>query len=149
MNTRNSIEIVRNFWREVWQAPQNPHAIDLLVAEDMVISSAGIDITGRDAFKKWVIDFQSKMLDADFKAVEMFQSADGSRVVTRWRLTGRNNGILGTEPCGSPIEMIGTAIWAVRQDGLLQHNWVERNALEIYRELTPAKPAGEEQRGNL
>lgn len=147
MSTRNSVEIVRNFWREVWQAPQNPNAIDQLVAEDMVISTAGNDITGREAFKKWVIDFQSKMIDADFEAVEMFQSADGRRVVTRWRMTGRNNGILGTEPCGSPVELIGTAIWAVREDGLLEHNWVERNALEVYRAFTAAPTS--EQRGYL
>jgi hypothetical protein len=31
--------------------------------------------------------------------------------------------------------MTGTAVWAVREDGLLSHNWVERNALEVYLRL--------------
>jgi hypothetical protein len=31
--------------------------------------------------------------------------------------------------------MLGTAIFAVREDGLLEHNWVERNAWEVYGRL--------------
>jgi hypothetical protein len=31
--------------------------------------------------------------------------------------------------------MNGTAIWHVRDDGLLQHNWVERNSHEVFRKL--------------
>src|SRR3546814_18116669 len=66
----------------------------------------------------------------EFECLEIFQNAEGSRVASRWRLTGRNNGIMGTEPDGAPIEMVGTAVWEVDGDGLLRHNWVERNAWE-------------------
>jgi hypothetical protein len=31
--------------------------------------------------------------------------------------------------------MLGTAIFAVREDGLLLHNWVERNAWELHGRL--------------
>jgi hypothetical protein len=31
--------------------------------------------------------------------------------------------------------MLGTAVWEVRSDGLLAHNWVERNALEVHRDV--------------
>lgn len=31
--------------------------------------------------------------------------------------------------------MLGTAIIAIGEDGLLQHNWVERNAWELHRRL--------------
>jgi hypothetical protein len=68
----------------------------------------------------------------DFQIIESFQNDDGSRVASRWRLTGRNNGILGTEPNGAPIDMVGTAVCEVGKDGLLRHNWVERNAWEVY-----------------
>jgi len=48
---------------------------------------------------------------------------------------GKNNGFMGTAPCQSPITLSGTAILHVREDGLLQHNWVERSALEVHRSL--------------
>jgi hypothetical protein len=134
----DAVEILHRFWAEVWQSPQNPDAIDDLVTEDFVITSAGRDVVSRAEFKKWVIAFQETVDDLEFEAVETFQNADGSRVVSRWVLTGRNNGFAGTEPCGSPIRMTGTAVWAVREDGKLTHNWVERNALEIVRELAAA-----------
>jgi hypothetical protein len=141
MSGTNSVEIVERFWNDVWRRPQNPNAIDALVAEDFVITSGGKDIVSREAFKRWVIDFQSKIHDMDFETIESFQNHDGSRVASRWRLTGRNNGILGTEANGAPIEMVGTAVWAVGGDGLLRHNWVERNAWEVYGSLTKTKYA--------
>ena len=44
----NSVEIVENFWREVWQRPHNPDAIHDLVSADFVITSGGRDIVGRE-----------------------------------------------------------------------------------------------------
>jgi hypothetical protein len=120
MSRQDSAAIVERFWRDVWQRPQNPHAIDALVAEDFVITTGGKNIVSRDAFKRWVIGFQSRIQDMDFEIIESFQNHDGSRVASRWRLTGRNNGIMGTEPNGAP--MVGTAVWEVGKDGLLRHN---------------------------
>ncbi len=136
MITRDSVAIVHRFWAEVWQRPQNPDAIDSLVTEDFVITSGGNDIVSRDAFKAWVIEFQSKVIDMDFHIVESFQNHDGSRVASRWRVTGRNNGIMGTEPNGAPIEMVGTAVFKVGGDGLIRHNWVDRNAWEVHGAIT-------------
>jgi hypothetical protein len=135
MPRKDSVAIVEKFWRKVWQAPQNPEAIDQLVAEDFIVTSGGHDIQGRAAFKKWVLDFQSKIIDLEFEPIETFQNEDGSRVASRWRVTGKNNGILGTRAGHEPILMLGTAIFAVGEDGLLQHNWVERNAWELYGRL--------------
>jgi hypothetical protein len=129
---KSSVEIVENFWSEVWRQPQNPDAIDRLVHEDFILTSGGKDIRSRDAFKKWVIDFQSRIHDFEFHVTETFQNGDGSRVASRWRVTGRNNGFMGTEPNGIPIDMTGTAVWEVGKDGLLYHNWVERNAWEVH-----------------
>ena len=132
----NSVEIVENFWREVWQRPHNPDAIDNLVSEDFVITSGGRDIVGRDNFKTWVKGFQAQVHDFEFHIVETFQNADGSRVASRWKVTGRNNGMMNTEPNGAPFVMTGTAVWEVGEDGLLRHNWVERNAFEVYGQIT-------------
>jgi heme-degrading monooxygenase HmoA len=132
----NGVQIVENFWREVWQQPQDPEAIDRLVHEDFIITSGGRDIRGREAFKAWVKDFQSKVQDFQFSVVETFQNDDGSRVASRWRVTGGNNGLMGTAPNGAAFEMTGTAIWEVGRDGLLRHNWVERNSFEVHGSIT-------------
>lgn len=137
----DGVRIVENFWREVWQQPQNPDAIDNLVHEDFVITSGGRDIRTRAAFKQWVKDFQSKVHDFQFHIVETFQNADGTRVASRWRVTGRNNGLMGTKPNGAPFEMVGTAVWEVGKDGLLRHNWVERNAWEVFGVITKENAA--------
>lgn len=135
---QSSVEIVERFFKEVWAAPQNPDAIDHMVAEDVVITSGGNDIVSREAFKSWVRALYAVVEDMNFEILEIFQNQSGSRVACRWRLTGRNRGLMGTEPNGAPIDMVGTAIWEVGEDGLLRHNWVERNAWEVFGRISPA-----------
>ena len=66
--------------------------------------------------------------------IETFQNDDGTRVTSRWVLTGTNNGIFGTEPNGKPIAMTGTAVWTVG-DEKLQRGWVEQASFELYHYL--------------
>jgi hypothetical protein len=56
------------------------------------------------------------------KGLDMFSSADGTRVVSRWVVTGYNAGILGSSPDDRPIQFTGIAVWEVR-DGKLAPNW--------------------------
>ncbi len=100
------------------------------------LRSGGRRIEGREAFKKWATGFIAAIGNLDLEVVESFENRDGSRVASTWRMTGTNNGAFGTEPDGSPIEMTGSAIMAVRDDGMLLSNRVERNALEVYKQLT-------------
>jgi hypothetical protein len=132
----DSVALVENFWREVWQQPQNPEAIDRLLHPDFILTSGGTHIEGRENFKRWVKGFQAQVHDFQFHIVETFQNHDGTRVASRWRVTGRNNGMMGVVPNGAPFEMTGTAVWEVGADGLLRHNWVERNAFEVYGAIT-------------
>ncbi|WP_342642129.1 ester cyclase [Rhodoligotrophos ferricapiens] len=132
---RNAIDIVRRFWNEVWRWPQNPHAIDALVHPDFVITSGGHEIRSREAFKRWVIAFQTQIKELDFEILDIFQNEEGTRVATRWRVVGLNNGFLGTEPDGTPFTMVGNSIIAIGEDGLLRHNWVDRNAFEVHGHL--------------
>ena len=131
----DAVKIVESFWADVWVA-RNPDAIDRYVVEDFVLTSGGVDIRTRDAFKQWARGFLSKILDLEFETIESFQNADGSRVASRWRVRGRNNGMFGLPSDGRPIAFTGTAVWAVRADGKLLHNWVERSAWELYKRLT-------------
>jgi SnoaL-like polyketide cyclase len=138
MAKRNSVRIVENFWRQVWQS-RNPDAVDELVADDFAITSGGVTVSSRKDFKRWVAAFLASINDFEFHVVESFQNETGDRVVSRWRVTGKNNGFMGSQPCQSPIDMTGTAVLHVREDGLLQHNWVERSALEVHRSLGAGK----------
>lgn len=138
MHRADPVEAVETFWARVWQAPQDPEAIDDLVAEDFVIVNAGREIRGRQQFKQWVYSFLETIDDLEFQVVETFPSADGTRVCSLWELTGRNNGVMGTPADGQDIHLTGTAVWDVHPDGTLLRNRVERNAFELFQRLTGA-----------
>ena len=129
-----SIEKVLKYWDEVWNA-HDPDAVDRFVADDVVIVSGGNEISGREDLKNWVRLILDKVNDLHVDAIETFQNDDGSRVTSRWVLTGLNNGILGTEPDRQPIGMTGVAVWAVDEDGKLRNGWVEQASFEQYRRL--------------
>ncbi len=126
-------EIVTAFWDDVWNAHQ-PDAVDGLVADDIVIEAGGHEFSGKDNIRKWVRQFLDRVDELHVDDIESFQSDDGTRVTSRWVLTGTNNGVLGTEPNGKPVAMTGTAIWTV-DDGKLKHGWVEQASFELYRRL--------------
>jgi hypothetical protein len=134
MKPMNSVKIVEEFWTAVWQA-RNPGAIDNFVVDDFVITTGGIDIVSREKFKEWASAFMEKINDLRFEVLETFQKEDGTRVASRWRITGKNNGVLGTPADQKSISFTGTAIWAVREDGKLCHNWVERGTYELFQQL--------------
>lgn len=135
MSTEGSIDIVHAFWDEVWNA-HDPAAADRFVTDDFVIVTGGERIAGRENFKKWIEGFLAKVTDLHLAVIESFQNADGSRVASRWLMTGKNNGLFGTEPDMQDIAMTGTAVWAVREDGKLTTNWVERASWELFQRLT-------------
>jgi steroid delta-isomerase-like uncharacterized protein len=137
MSGKSSVDIVHAFWDEVWNA-HDPAAVDRYVVDDFVIVTGGETVTGRKNFKRWVGGFLAKINDMHLEVVESFQNADGSRVASRWVLTGKNNGFAGTSPDQQTIAMTGTAVWAVREDGKLLSNHVERAALEQLRRLSPS-----------
>jgi steroid delta-isomerase-like uncharacterized protein len=135
MSGKNSVDIVHAFWEQVWNA-HNPDAVDDFVVDDFVIVTGGVTMTGRDNFKTWIAGFLEALSDLHLEVAESFQNADGTRVASRWLLTGRNNGILGTPADQREVSLTGTAVWAVREDGKLLCNWVERASFELYRQLT-------------
>jgi ketosteroid isomerase-like protein len=123
------------FFGRVWAAPHDLDAIDELMTEDYAITSGGTVIRGREAFKRWVAEFQTRLLDATNETLEVFANATGDRVVSRWVCRGRNNGIFDLPPDGREVAFTGIAIWRV-ENGRLAECWVERAAWEAYRALT-------------
>ena len=105
------------------------------MTEDYRITTAGKVIEGRDAFKAWVAQMQTTITGATNEHLEVFASAAGDRIVSRWITRGANNGMFGLPADGRPIAFTGIAIWRV-QDGRLAECWVERSALELYQRLS-------------
>lgn len=129
------VDKVLHFWNNVWSHPYHIDLIDELMVEDFMITSAGIEIKGREQFKQWVSGFLKTISGSNLENLDIFESKDGSQVVSRWRFTGFHNGMFGLEPNHQPISMTGISIWEIR-DNKLAHNRVERSALEVYQELT-------------
>lgn len=121
--------LARTFLERVWSAPSDLEAIDQLMTEDYVITSAGLIVRGREAFKEWVRRFQEVLEGATNEVLDVFADASGERVVSRWICRGMNRGIFGLPDDGRPIAFSGIAVWRVR-DGRLAECWVERSGLE-------------------
>ena len=128
-----STEVVNAFWDDVWNA-HAPDALDGLATDDIVVEAGGRKLSGKDGVKDWVRQFLEHVDDLHVDTIESFASDDGTRVTSRWVLTGSNNGVLGTQPNGKPVAMTGTAVWTVA-DGKLRHGWVEQASFELYRSL--------------
>lgn len=73
--------------------------------------------------------------DLKWETIETFSNLDGSRVASRFRVTGRNNGMFGLPADGKPVAFTGNAILAVTPAGKLARNWVERSAWELNNQL--------------
>jgi steroid delta-isomerase-like uncharacterized protein len=129
-----STKTVQDLWDEVWNA-HDPDAVDRFVTDDVVVAIGGKEISGKDDFKDSIRELLDKVEDLHLDAIETFQNEDGTRVTSRWVLTGSNNGFLGTQPNHKPIAMTGTAIWEVREDGKLTRNTVEQASFELYHSL--------------
>lgn len=130
-----SFETVLAFWNEVWNA-HNPAAVEKFVTDDVVVVVAGNEIRGKDKLQSWIAEFLDKVSDLQMEALETFQNQDGSRVTSRWMLTGANNGLLGTEANGAPIAMSGIAVWELDDNQKLRRSWIELASMEQYERLT-------------
>ena len=122
------------FFRRVWAPPHDLDAIDALMTQDYTITTGGVTIRGRAAFKHWVGEFQQRLTDATNETLEVFANGAGDRVVSRWVCRGRNHGIFDLPADGRPVAFTGIAIWRV-EGGRLAECWVERAAWEAYRAL--------------
>src|SRR5262249_25272661 len=132
------VETLLEFWRRAWNPPYDLTAIEDLLVEDFVLTNAGgREIKPRSAFKDWAVQFQSRINDLRLEEYDTFQNVDGTRVVSRWAVFGKNNGMFGMAPDQRPISFTGISLWEVR-DGKLAHNWVERSAWELFQQLRNA-----------
>lgn len=131
-------QLVLDFFSRVWHAPHDLDAIDELMTEDYIITTAGKELRGRKEFKTWVGKFQEQLLDAKTESVDLFFNEKQNKVVSRWICSGRNNGLFGLDADNRFLSFTGIAIWTIR-DNKLSECWVERSAHELYQELISGK----------
>ncbi len=135
LSCSKSEHLVLEFFARVWTPPHDLNAIDELMTEDYVITSGGKVVKGREAFKGWIKEFHSQLKEAKTESEEIFSNPEGDKVVSRWRCTGKNNGMFGLASDGRSVSFSGMAIWHIR-DGKLAECWAERSAWELYQELS-------------
>ena len=80
------------------------------------------------------------MPDLKVTAEDVFVSADGSRVVGRFRYEGTHTGnVLGYAATGRPFAMRSIDIWRV-ENGLFVEHWDELNTLDIFIQIGAVPP---------
>jgi predicted ester cyclase len=78
--------------------------------------------------------------DLKVTAEDVFASADGSRVVGRYRYEGTHTGnLLGYPATDKPFGMRSIDIWRV-EDGLFVEHWDELNTLEVFIQIGAVQP---------
>jgi hypothetical protein len=130
----NSVRIVEAFWTTFLIA-RNPEAIEHFVVDEFVIRTQGEQVITKDELKAGVCLALSKLDDFTFEVLETFQNEDGSRVVSRWHIRGTYSPMDGTHPWRRSLDLTGTSVWAVREDGRLLHNWVDRSTWNVFRRI--------------
>ncbi len=134
-----SEHMLLQFWEGVWNPPYDIALVDRLMTENFILTSAGDDVRGRVAFKAWIAIFQKKIADLRLRNLDIFTSADGRRVTSRWEAKGRNRGMFGTSADDRAVEFTGISIWedARRQAG------AQLGQAQRLRTLGEAENAGE------
>lgn len=78
--------------------------------------------------------------DLKVTAEDVFVSADGSRVVGRYRYEGTHTGnLLGYPGTGRPFSMRSIDIWRVENGRFVEH-WDELNTLDVFIQIGAVQP---------
>jgi predicted ester cyclase len=81
--------------------------------------------------------------DLKVSAEDVFVSADGSRLVGRYRYEGTHTGnFLGYPATGKAFAMRSIDIWRV-EDGRFIEHWDELNTLDIFTQIGALAPLGQ------
>ncbi len=95
---------------------------------------------GLDGSKKVLGAIIAGVPDLKVTAEDVFVSADGSRVVGRYRYDGTHTGnLLGYSGTGKPFAMHSIDIWRV-ENGIFVEHWDELNTLEVFIQMGAVSP---------
>jgi steroid delta-isomerase-like uncharacterized protein len=97
---------------------------------------------GLDGVKKTFSAIIAGVPDLKVFVEDVFVSADGSRVVGRYRYEGKHTGnFLGYPATGGAFSMRSIDIWRVA-DGRFVEHWDELNTLDIFTQIGAVPPLG-------
>lgn len=95
---------------------------------------------GLEGSKKVLGAIIAGVSDLKVTAEDVFVSADGSRVVGRYRYEGTHTGnLLGYPATGRPFVMRSIDIWRVEHGRFAEH-WDELNTLEVFIQIGAVQP---------
>jgi predicted ester cyclase len=98
---------------------------------------------GLDGVKKTFGAILAGVPDLRVFAEDVFASADGTRVVGRYRYEGTHTGnFLGYPATGNVFAMRSIDIWRV-EDGHFVEHWDELNTLDIFTQIGAVPPLGQ------
>ena len=114
---------------------------DEIVAPDYVNHNAFAE-PGLEGVKKTFAGIFAGVPDLKAFVEDAFVSADGSRVVGRYRYEGTHTGnFLGYPATGNAFAMRSIDIWRV-EDGRFVEHWDELNTLDIFIQVGAVPPPG-------
>ena len=115
MSTEANKALIREFFAQVWNQGSEA-AIDRFIAADAAGNDPDFGM-GREGFKRQWREWQAAFPDIHFAIEEMV--AEGDTVVTRWTVTGTQQGpFLGIPATGRRIEVSGMSLDHLK-DGVL------------------------------
>src|SRR6266550_9271403 len=115
---------------------------DEIVAPEYVNHNA-FAAPGLDGVKKTFGGILAGVPDLKVFVEDVFVSADGSRVVGRYRYEGTHTGnFLGYTATGNAFAMRSIDIWRV-EDGRFVEHWDELNTLDIFTQIGALAPLGQ------
>ena len=110
-----------------------------IVAPDYVNHNAFAE-PGLEGVKKVFAGILAGVPDLEVFVEDVFVSADGSRVVGRYRYEGTHTGnFLGYPATGNPFAMRSIDIWRV-EDGRFVEHWDELNTLDVFIQVGAVPP---------
>jgi predicted SnoaL-like aldol condensation-catalyzing enzyme len=115
---------------------------DEIVAPDYINHNAFAE-PGRAGVKTVFGAIIAGVPDLKVYAEDVFVSADGSRLVGRYRYQGTHTGdFLGYPATGNAFAMRSIDIWRV-EDGRFIEHWDELNTLDIFTQIGALAPVGQ------
>jgi len=126
-------EVVRRWYRDMWNRWDLDAADEIVHAEISFRGSLGATMTGVGAVKDYIRSVQAAFPDFHNRIDELVGEANV--VVARLTYTGTHRGsIFGFAPTGRRIEYAGVAMFTLR-DGRIVRGWVLGDIHELYRQL--------------
>ena len=116
------IEIVRRFYREIWNEGRLEAIADICHRDMIFRGSLGVHKNGAEGFTEYVRDVRGALKDYRCDIEETV--SEGNRVFARMRFTGVHCGeFLGYAPTGAAVHWAGAALFRIER-GRIVNLWV-------------------------